>query len=104
MINKYKVMPKEAIANNVDDVVDQFIAGRYAIATMPFARYSQVGKPGEVGRRQPRHIAVAGWTADKPVLSRCRAGGPQFGEVEEREGGGEFVEWMITGIRCMRGR
>ncbi|MBK9703159.1 MAG: hypothetical protein IPO75_06670 [Betaproteobacteria bacterium] len=76
MINKFNVMPKEAITNHADDIVDQFIAGRYAIATLPFARYSQVQAQAKMGWRQPRCPALARpGPPTRSARSRCRAGG-----------------------------
>ena len=42
MIRARRAMPRESVAYHVDDVADQFVAGRYAMAVMPFARLDQV--------------------------------------------------------------
>ncbi len=79
MINKFNVMPKEVITNHADDIVDQFIAGRYAIATLPFARYSQVQAQAKWGKDNLGVLPWPTWTADKTVLADYRVGGRLYG-------------------------
>jgi multiple sugar transport system substrate-binding protein len=97
MINKYKVMPKEAIANNVDDVVDQFVAGRYAIATMPFARYAQVGKQAKWGADNLGVLPWPAWTADKVGPQQVQGWwAAVWSRSKNAKEAGAFVEWMIS--------
>ncbi|HSI39019.1 MAG TPA: sugar ABC transporter substrate-binding protein [Xanthobacteraceae bacterium] len=43
-INADKVMPREALVNNTDDILEQFAAGRFAMVIAPFARFENAAK------------------------------------------------------------
>jgi multiple sugar transport system substrate-binding protein len=58
-------MPRETIANHVDDIVDQFTAGRYAMAVMPFARFETVRANAKWDGQQLGILAWPNWTPDK---------------------------------------
>ena len=49
LIDDAKVTPKEALVNNVDDVTDQFVAGRYAMAISSNLRFSVIAKNAKFG-------------------------------------------------------
>ena len=60
-------MPRDTVAYNVDDIADQFVAGRSAMAVMPIQRVGQVrsGARWDPGR----NLAVLpwpNWTVDEP--------------------------------------
>jgi len=67
LITKDKVTPPEALTYNVDDVTDQFIAGRYAIAIGSILRYS--GMAAKVGYGKD-NIGVLPW----PTWSGTKTG------------------------------
>lgn len=66
MIETHRAMPRETIANHVDDVVDQFTAGRYAMAVMPFARFENVRAQARWGGDNLAILPWPNWTPDKP--------------------------------------
>jgi multiple sugar transport system substrate-binding protein len=97
MINKYNVMPKEVIANHVDDIADQFIAGRYAIATMPFARYSQVQAQAKWGADNLGVLPWPAWTADKVGPQQVQGWwAAVWSKSKKAKEAGAFLEWMIN--------
>jgi len=49
LITQLKATPQEALVLNVDDVTDQLIAGRYAIAIGPSLRYATIAANSEFG-------------------------------------------------------
>jgi multiple sugar transport system substrate-binding protein len=65
LIAKAGAMPRETIANHVDDVVDQFTAGRYAMAVMPFARFENVRAQAKWDGQQLAILPWPNWMADK---------------------------------------
>lgn len=65
MIETHRAMPRETIANHVDDVVDQFTAGRYAMAVMPFARFENVRANARWGGDNLAILPWPNWTQDK---------------------------------------
>jgi multiple sugar transport system substrate-binding protein len=97
MINKHNVMPKEVIANHVDDIADQFIAGRYAIATMPFARYSQVQAQAKWGGDNLGVLPWPAWTADKVGPQQVQGWwAAVWSKSKKAKEAGQFLEWMIN--------
>jgi len=97
MINKYHVMPKEVIANNVDDIVDQFVAGRYAIATMPFARYSTVQTQAKWGADNLGVLPWPAWSADKVGPQQVQGWwAAVWAKSKHPKEAGQFLEWMIN--------
>ncbi len=66
LINKYKVTPQDALVDNVDDVTDQFIAGRYAIAIGSMLRYSVIKSKATFGTDNFDIMKWPSWTGDKP--------------------------------------
>jgi multiple sugar transport system substrate-binding protein len=49
MITQVKATPQEALAQHVDDITDQFMAGRYAIAITSNLRFSAIAKGATFG-------------------------------------------------------
>lgn len=66
LITKDKVTPQEALVLNVDDITDQFIAGRYAIAIGSNLRYSVVQSRATFGADNFGIIKWPSWSGDKP--------------------------------------
>jgi len=65
LINRYQAMPREVIANHTDDITDQFIAGRYAMAVIPFARYEQIARTARWGGQNLGILPWPNWTPDR---------------------------------------
>ena len=61
-----KVTPMEALVSNVDDVTDQFIAGRYAMAITSNLRYSVIAKNAKFGGDNIGIINWPSWSGQKP--------------------------------------
>ncbi len=66
LITKEKVTPQEALVLNVDDITDQFIAGRYAIAIGSNLRYSVVRSRATFGKDNFDIMKWPSWTGQKP--------------------------------------
>lgn len=58
LIKKHGVTPQDAIIYNVDDITEQFIAGRYAMAITSNLRYSVIAKAAEFG---VENIGIRAW-------------------------------------------
>ncbi len=65
MIARHEAMPREVIASHTDDITDQFIAGRFAIAVVPFARYEQITRNARWGGRNLGILPWPNWTPDR---------------------------------------
>ena len=48
-ITVHKIMPREALVTNSDDAMEQFVAGKFAMAMGPFARYAATAKSATWG-------------------------------------------------------
>ncbi|TPQ49080.1 hypothetical protein C2U72_20385 [Prosthecomicrobium hirschii] len=66
MITDAKVTPTEALVSNVDDVTDQFTAGRYAMAISSNLRYSVIAKNAKFGADQIGILPWPSWSGEKP--------------------------------------
>lgn len=66
LLTDAKVTPMEALVNNVDDVTDQFIAGRYAMAITSNLRYSVIAKNAKFGAENIGIINWPSWIGQKP--------------------------------------
>ena len=66
LITKDKVTPQEALVLNVDDITDQFIAGRYAIAIGSNLRYSVVRSRATFGKDNFDIMKWPSWSGEKP--------------------------------------
>lgn len=66
LITKEKVTPQEALVLNVDDITDQFIAGRYAIAIGSNLRYSVVKSRATFGKDNFEIMKWPSWSGEKP--------------------------------------
>ena len=66
LIDDAKVTPKEALVNSVDDVTDQFVAGRYAIAISSNLRFSVIAKNAKFGGDNVGIMAWPSWDGAKP--------------------------------------
>lgn len=65
MVNRHQAMPREVIANHTDDITDQFIAGRFAMAVIPFARYEQIARTARWGGQNLGILPWPNWTAER---------------------------------------
>ncbi len=66
LITKDKTTPQEALVLNVDDITEQFTAGRYAIAITSNLRFSVIAKAAKFGAE---NIGILPWpsaTGEKP--------------------------------------
>jgi len=96
MINLHKALPREAIANHVDDIADQFIAGRYAIAVMPFARFGQVQAQAKWDKATLAVLPWPNWVADKPGPQQVQGWWAGVWSKSRRiNEAGKFLEHMI---------
>jgi multiple sugar transport system substrate-binding protein len=66
LITKHKVTPQDALVLNVDDVTDQFIAGRYAISIGSNLRYSVIRSKATFGADNFDIMKWPSWTGEKP--------------------------------------
>ena len=66
LLTDAKVTPMEALVSNVDDVTDQFIAGRDAMAITSSLRYSVIAKNAKFGADNLGIIEWPSWTGAKP--------------------------------------
>lgn len=66
LIADAKVTPREALVNNVDDVTDQFVAGRYAMAISSNLRFSVIAKNAKFGGDNVGILAWPSWSGAKP--------------------------------------
>lgn len=66
MITRLRAMPREVISNHTDDITDQFIAGRYAMAVIPFARYEHIARTARWGGENLGVLPWPNWTEDRP--------------------------------------
>lgn len=64
-ISKFRVMPKDTLVNNADDLMDQFAAGRYAMVLGPYARYTKAQQDANWDKNQLAIIPFPNWTADR---------------------------------------
>jgi multiple sugar transport system substrate-binding protein len=97
LINKHKVMPKEALVATSDDIHDQFSAGRYAAILGAFARFSKAQDEATWDKTQLRILPFPNFSADKPGSHRVAgwwavvwSKSPQIKEA------GQWVEHMIS--------
>ena len=58
LITEDKVTPQEALVLNVDDITDQIIAGRYAIAISSSLRFSTIASKSDFGAE---NIGILPW-------------------------------------------
>jgi multiple sugar transport system substrate-binding protein len=64
-INKHKVMPQGVIATTAEDLLDQFVAGRYAMMVAATARVDAVRKMVKFGGENVGVLRWPTWTADQ---------------------------------------
>ncbi|CAH1693722.1 Carbohydrate ABC transporter substrate-binding protein (CUT1 family) [Hyphomicrobiales bacterium] len=67
LITKDKVTPQEALVQNVDDITEQFTAGRYAMAITSNLRFSVIAKAAAFGGDNIGIIAWPSWSGKKPA-------------------------------------
>lgn len=79
MITKLRAMPREVISNHTDDITDQFIAGRYAMAVIPFARYEHIARTARWDGENLGILPWPNWTADRPGPQQAQGCTPPVG-------------------------
>jgi multiple sugar transport system substrate-binding protein len=67
LIIKDKVTPQEALVLNVDDISEQFTAGRYAMAITSNLRFSVIAKAAAFGADNIGIIAWPSWSGARPA-------------------------------------
>lgn len=96
LINKYKVTPQDALVLNVDDVTDQFIAGRYAIAIGSVLRYSVIKGKAAFGKDNFDIMKWPSWTGEKagatPLSGWWVAAWKKSPHLPEA---GKFLDYML---------
>lgn len=66
LITQHKVTPQEALVLNVDDITEQFTAGRYAIAITSNLRFSVIARAASFGADNIGIMAWPSWNGEKP--------------------------------------
>jgi len=66
LLTDAKVTPMEALVSNVDDVTDQFIAGRYGMAITSNLRYSVIARNAKFGAENIGIMNWPSWSGQKP--------------------------------------
>ena len=66
LITEQKVTPQEALVLNVDDITDQFIAGRHAMAISSNLRFSVIAGKAAFGAQNIGILQWPSWTGEKP--------------------------------------
>lgn len=102
LIKEHGVTPKDAIVYNVDDITEQFIAGRYAIAITSNLRYSVIAKGAEFGTENIGIMAWPSWDGVKsgpmPVSGWWISAWDKSPQLAEA---GKFIDYMLSpdGVR-----
>lgn len=66
LLTEAKATPMEALVNNVDDITDQFIAGRHAMAITSNLRYSVIARQAKFGAENIGILNWPSWSGAKP--------------------------------------
>jgi multiple sugar transport system substrate-binding protein len=66
LITEHKVTPTDALVNNVDDITDQFVAGRHAMAISSNLRFSVIARNAKFGAENVGILPWPSWTGEKP--------------------------------------
>lgn len=66
LLTEAKATPMEALVNNVDDITDQFIAGRHAMAITSNLRYSVIARNAKFGAENIGILNWPSWSGAKP--------------------------------------
>ena len=66
LLTDAKATPMEALVNNVDDITDQFIAGRHAMAITSNLRYSVIARNAKFGAENIGILNWPSWSGAKP--------------------------------------
>ena len=73
MIAKHKAMSRETITSSVDDIVDRFTAGRFAISVIPFVRYDIIRQTAKWDTSQLAILPWPSWSGKTPGPSEVTA-------------------------------
>ncbi|WP_108660218.1 ABC transporter substrate-binding protein [Acuticoccus kandeliae] len=91
------VTPKDALVYNVDDITEQFAAGRYAIAITSILRYSVIAKNASFGAENIGVIPWPTWDGEgsgpMPVSGWWVAAWNKSPHLEEA---GKFIDYMVS--------
>lgn len=102
LITKRKVAPQDALTYNVDDITDQFAAGRYAIAITSILRYSGIARAAQFDKAEIGILPWPTWAGQKtgpmPVSGWWLAAWAKSPRLAEAT---KFVDYMVgpEGVR-----
>ena len=65
-ITKHKIMPREALVNNIDATLDLFSAGKYAMSIGPIFQYTKIKNDATWDKAQLGVMPWPHWTPEKP--------------------------------------
>lgn len=91
------VTPQESLAYSSDDIVDQFIAGKYAIINGPFVRYKRIQDEATWDGAQLKVMRWPNWTPERygPVTVKGWWAAV-WRDSPNVEAAGRFLEHMIS--------
>lgn len=96
LITEDKVTPQEALVLNVDDITDQIIAGRYAIAISSSLRFSTIASKSDFGAEKLGILPWPTWdgatSAPMPVSGWWVAAWSKSPHLDEAL---KFVDYMV---------
>ncbi len=97
LIDKDKVTPQDALVYNVDDVTDQFTAGRYAIAITSILRFSVIAKNADFGVENMGVLPWPTWdgngTGPMPVSGWWVA---EWAKSPHPAEAAKFIDYMVS--------
>ena len=92
-----EVTPRDALVYNVDDITEQFAAGRYAIAITSILRYSVIAKNATFDTANIGIVPWPTWTGEgsgpMPVSGWWVAAWKDSPRIEEA---GKFIDFMVS--------
>ena len=95
LITEDKVTPQEALVLNVDDITDQIIAGRYAIAVSSSLRFSTIASKSDFGAEKLGVLPWPTWdgasSAPMPVSGWWAAAWSESPHLDEAV---KFIDYM----------
>lgn len=102
LIDVHGVTPRDAVVYDVDDITEQFTAGRYAMAITSNLRYSIIARNAEFGAENIGLLSWPSWTGEHtgpmPVSGWWVAAWNRSPHLEEA---GKFIDHMLSpeGVR-----
>lgn len=96
LITEHKVTPQDALIYNVDDITEQYAAGRYAIAITSILRYSVIARNASFDKANIGILAWPSWSGDHagpmPVSGWWVA---VWEKSPRREAAAKWVNYMV---------